>query len=178
MTKFCAPVMAKNKFGRVITMSPPIEPHLPVRHTAYNISKWGMTTVALGVAYDYKGKGITGNSLWPATVIESYASINFKLGDRKGWRKADILADCCLGIIQDGESTNGQMLMDEDYLVAKGLGPRDLEHYSCVPGSKLISIRSHHGTQYQRGNVRKVDQDRQKDNFGEQNKYANYNSKL
>merc|ERR1711879_423949 len=26
MTKFCLPVMAKNKFGRVITMSPPIRP--------------------------------------------------------------------------------------------------------------------------------------------------------
>ena len=50
-------------------------------HTAYNISKMGMTMVAMGVAEENLGDNITGNSLWPATVIESLASINFKLGE-------------------------------------------------------------------------------------------------
>merc|ERR1719445_2761200 len=104
--------------------------------TAYYISKMGMTMVAMGVAAEYKGKNITGNSLWPATIIESYASINFKLGGPENWRKATILADCCLAMIQDG--TNGEMLMDEDYLLSKGLSKADLDVYSCVPGSKKL----------------------------------------
>ena len=53
--------------------------------TAYNIAKYGMTMTALGVAAEYAGENITGNTLWPATVIESLASINFELGERKTW---------------------------------------------------------------------------------------------
>ena len=51
--------------------------------TAYNMSKYGMTMVALGVAAEYEDMNITGNTLWPATVIESQASINFAMGERK-----------------------------------------------------------------------------------------------
>ena len=29
-----------------------------------------------------KGKGVAGNSLWPATVVESLASENFEMGDK------------------------------------------------------------------------------------------------
>ena len=47
-----------------------------------------MTMSALGAAAEYEGQGITGNSLWPATVIESQASKNFELGGREMWRKA------------------------------------------------------------------------------------------
>lgn len=53
--------------------------------TAYNIAKYGMTMTALGVAAEYAEENITGNTLWPATVIESLASINFELGERKTW---------------------------------------------------------------------------------------------
>lgn len=51
------------------------------------------------MAEEYAKKNITGNSLWPVTVIESYASINFKLGERKMWRKAEVIADATIGII-------------------------------------------------------------------------------
>jgi len=85
ITRACLPHMEKNSFGRVINMSPPIrlDLHIMAGHTAYNISKYGMSMVALGVAAEYQGEGITGNTVWPATVIESYASINFQLGERK-----------------------------------------------------------------------------------------------
>ena len=43
------------------------------------MSKFGMTMVALGAGAEGKGKGVTGNSLWPATVIESFAAKNFKV---------------------------------------------------------------------------------------------------
>jgi len=50
MTKACLPHMKKNGFGRVITMSPPIVRKGYAGMTAYNISKMGMTMVAMGVA--------------------------------------------------------------------------------------------------------------------------------
>ena len=33
------------------------------------------------VAHVRRKHGVTGNSLWPATIVESLAAINFKLGD-------------------------------------------------------------------------------------------------
>merc|ERR1719369_552148 len=101
LTSLCLPIMAKGGFGRVICMSPPIQTdHRAFKgFTAYNISKYGMTMVAMGAAAEYVGKGITGHSVWPATVIESSASENLQLGDRSTWRKADILSDAVLGLV-------------------------------------------------------------------------------
>jgi len=161
MTRLCLPHMEKGGYGRVITMSPPINPKNIGTHTAYVISKWGMTLTAMGVAHEYKGKNITGNSLWPATVIESQASINFKLGTRANWRKASILVDCVLGIIADG--TSGEMLFDEDYLLCKGLTKKEMDKYACVPGGKLVYIRKPSEKSYARGDIKKVHQDRAKD---------------
>lgn len=48
MTKACLPYMKEQNFGRVVTMSPPINLNAMAGHTAYNISKFGMTLVALG----------------------------------------------------------------------------------------------------------------------------------
>ena len=74
--------MLASGFGRVITMSPPIVTDMRAYagKTAYYMSKFGMTMVALGAAAEGEGRGVTGNSLWPATVIESLASLNFKMG--------------------------------------------------------------------------------------------------
>lgn len=161
MTRLCLPHMEKGGYGRVINMSPPINPRNAGTHTAYLISKWGMTLTAMGVAVEYKGKNITGNSLWPATVIESQASINFQLGIRSNWRKASILVDCVLGIIADG--TNGEMLFDEDYLLSKGFTMGDLDKYACVPGGNLVYIKKSWDKSFHRGDIRMVDQDRGQD---------------
>jgi citronellol/citronellal dehydrogenase len=74
------------------------------------------------------------NSLWPATIIESQASINWGLGTREQWRKPDILVDCVLRLAQKepGEIT-GQALLDEDFRRAEGV--TDFSGYTCVPGS-------------------------------------------
>jgi hypothetical protein len=81
MTKACLPHMTANNFGRVINMSPPISTSEGVfkGRTAYNMSKMGMTMVALGVADEYRGSNITGNSLWPATIIGECDVVHVKL---------------------------------------------------------------------------------------------------
>ena len=43
--------------------------------------------------------GVTGNSLWPATIIESLASENFELGNKSQWRKATILSDAVMQLV-------------------------------------------------------------------------------
>ena len=61
--------------------------------------------VALGAAAEGARDGITGNALWPATIIESLASENFELGDKWQWRKATILSDAVMQLMGDAQTT-------------------------------------------------------------------------
>ena len=47
-------------------------------------------------------------------MVESYATINFNLGDRSLWRKASIIADATLSIVlEDPNTFTGNALIDE-----------------------------------------------------------------
>ena len=159
--------MERHNFGRVITMSPPIIHDFESfsGKTAYFMSKLGMTMVALGAAAEGQGKNITGNSLWPATVIESLASINFQLGDRSTWRKASILADCVVSIASEPESFTGNMLIDDTYLRSKGMSEEELREYNCDPDAEPPRILAMDGQEtwvgedFKRGDIRQLDQD-------------------
>jgi len=135
ITKACMPHFLKGGFGRVITMSPPIATNFTAfkGFTGYNISKMGMTMVAMGTAAEGVGKDITGHSLWPATVIESQASINFQLGEPENWRKATILADAVVSLVCEEETYTGKQLIDDTYLRYKGLTDEDLAVYRYDP---------------------------------------------
>lgn len=135
MTKACLPHMAKNGWGRIINTSPPIQTNFRAfkGFTAYNISKYGMTMVAMGAAAEHENKGICANSLWPATVVESQASINFQMGERDYWRKATILSDCVVGMCGTAGYT-GHMCIDDTYLMKEhGFTAEDLKIYRCNP---------------------------------------------
>ena len=135
----CLPHMKKNGWGHIINMSPPIALEMVPQKVAYCISKFGMTLVAHGLAEEVRGQGIACNALWPATVIESQATINFGLGDRSQWRKADILADAVLAIVGHQPSDlTGQALIDEDILAKVGV--TDFSPYLCVPDGEPIRI--------------------------------------
>ncbi len=161
MTKACLPYMRKQGFGRIIMMSPPVSPVGYNGRTAYNVSKFGMTMVAMGVAEEYTDYDITAHSLWPATIVESLASINFKMGERWMWRKPEVLSDCVLGLIGEGKEFNGKMLIDELYLRSRGFKDADFVKYRCVPDKeppKLLMKESSKAFIY-RGDVRKIDED-------------------
>ena len=132
MVQACLPYMEDKNWGHIINMSPPITIGNFSNKTAYYISKYGMSLVALGVAHEYEGKGIAGNTLWPATIIESFASINHNLGNEKMWRKPEIIADAVLNILlEDPKTFTGNMLIDEHYLRSKGI--TDFIKYRCHP---------------------------------------------
>ena len=138
MARESIPYMIKNDGGHIINFSPPIEPvintdYLPLKNkTAYMISKLGMTLGAMGIAKEYEGQNIAANTLWPITPVESYALINNKLGNKKTWRKPDIIADCILEILKEDKNTfTGKQILDELYLRSKGI--TDFTKYRCHP---------------------------------------------
>lgn len=72
-----------------------------------------MTLIAHGLGREVAGTGVTINALWPATMVESFATINHKLGDRSLWRKASIIADATLGLVNETDDYTGNALIDE-----------------------------------------------------------------
>ncbi len=125
--------------GHIINMSPPIDFSVLPGKVGYMISKFGMTMTAMGLAAEVKKDKISVNALWPVTLIESFATINFGLGDESKWRKADILADATLAIVtkEPGELT-GKALLDEDLLRNEGV--TDFSIYNCVPDGEPMRI--------------------------------------
>lgn len=128
------PAMISKRWGHVINMSPPIDLKVVPGRIAYFISKFGMTLLTHGLAEEVRPHNIAVNSLWPVTIIESQASINWGLGKPEQWRKPDILVDCVVRLTsKEPKTITGQALLDEDFLRQEGV--TDFGNYSCVPGS-------------------------------------------
>lgn len=133
------PYMKKNRWGHIVNMSPPIRPEASHDKIAYMISKFGMTLITHGLAQEQRDNNIGVTSLWPVTIIESYASINGGLGTPELWRKADILADATVAIVtSDPLRFSGRALLDEEVL--RETGTTDFSKYACVPGSEPVAI--------------------------------------
>lgn len=133
------PSMIQQRWGHIVNMSPPIDLSVLPGKVGYMISKFGMTMLAMGLAEEMREHHIAVNALWPVTLIESYATINFGMGEPSMWRKADILADATFAIIsREPPSLTGQALMDEYILRESGIS--DFSHYACVPGSEPMKI--------------------------------------
>lgn len=128
------PAMTRQGGGHIINMSPPLDLSILPGRVAYGISKLGMTLLTIGLAQELRRHAVAVNSLWPATIIESQASVNHRLGTPAMWRKADILVDCVLRLAQKPPAEfSGQAVIDEDFLRAEGV--TDFGGYACVPGT-------------------------------------------
>lgn len=138
LSHYLLPLMEKNGSGHVIMHSPPINLDNIGGYTGYMMSKYGMTMCALGIAQEYRERGIVANTIWPSTLIESYATINNNLGDKKMWRKPDIICDAIEYMLHEPDTFTGNMLIDEEYLRDKGV--TDFEKYRCVPDSEPPKI--------------------------------------
>lgn len=139
LSQLVLPAMMQQKSGHIINMSPPIDYSVLANRVAYMISKFGMTMLSKGLAGEVKPYGISVNSLWPKTIIESQASINFGLGDPSLWRKADIMADAVYEIVKEQPSRyQGEALIDETVL--RHAGVTDFSGYACVPGSEPMEL--------------------------------------
>jgi citronellol/citronellal dehydrogenase len=131
-TRHVLPSMLARKFGHILMLSPPVDPRAGAGKVAYALSKFGMTLVAQGVAEEVRGQGVAANALWPATMIESQATIRWGLGDRTLWRTPEIVADAVVAIFAKPPDTmTGQALIDEDFLRSEGV--TDFTRYRCDP---------------------------------------------
>lgn len=131
-TQLALPHMLAKDGGHALVYSPPVSLAALPGKVAYCISKFGMTMLAHGLGAEMKGKPFSINALWPVTAIETAATINFQLGDKKTWRSPEIMADATLALVTRAPGAlTGQALLDEDFLRSEGV--EDFARYRCDP---------------------------------------------
>ena len=129
---YALPHMVKQKWGHVLNMCPKLHSTPSPGKVAYIISKLGMARVAIGLAAEHKADNIAANTLWPRTIIESQASINWKMQDKSQWRTPEIVCDASLAIFsQEPASYTGREVIDEEVLL-KLAGVENFDHYWCL----------------------------------------------
>ena len=117
----------------VLNLAPPLQSTLSAKwfapHVAYTMAKYGMTLCVLGMAEEFRERGIAVNALWPRTAIDTEA-IGLIAGAemRKRTRSPQIMADAAYWVLtQPSRALTGQFLIDDEVL--KGAGVTDLSRY-------------------------------------------------
>jgi|SRR5579871_1422583 len=139
---YALPHMVEQQWGHILNMCPRLTNEPSPGKVAYMISKLGMARLAIGLAEEHRGDNIAANTLWPRTIIESQASINWQMADRSQWRTPEIVCDASLAIFaQEPRSCTGREWIDEDAL-RELAGITDFHHYWCEgkPPEKPIYI--------------------------------------
>jgi len=141
----CLPhLLAAAAAGRnphILNLSPPLNlrPHWFKDHVAYTIAKYGMSMCVLGMAEEFRDRGVAVNALWPRTVIATaaLAMIPGMSARGDGGRTPEILADAAHVILtSDAGQATGHFYIDEEVL--SGAGVTDFSRYAVQPGSPLI----------------------------------------
>ena len=128
---YALPHMVKQQWGHVLNMCPPLSSDASPGKVGYMISKLGMARLAIGLAAEHRKDRIAANTLWPRTIIESQASINWNMADRSQWRTPEIVCDASLAIFaQEPPSVTGREWIDEAAL-SELAGIRDFDAYWC-----------------------------------------------
>jgi citronellol/citronellal dehydrogenase len=135
----CIPHLRKSPNPHILTLSPPLnlDPRWFKHHTAYTISKYGMSLCVLGMAEEFKDDGLAINALWPRTVIATAAlAMLGGLTPLERCRKPEIVADAAHVILtRDSRCCTGDFYIDEDVL--REAGVTDFEKYAVQPGQPL-----------------------------------------
>jgi citronellol/citronellal dehydrogenase len=140
VTRACLPHLRESDHAHVLTLSPPLStnPRWLAGHSAYTLSKMGMTMITLGVAADEAEAGIGANCLWPRTIIATAAVQNLLGGDEAmaRARMPEVVADAAYEILKrDPRECTGNVFIDDEVLAEAGI--TDLDGYSGKPGADL-----------------------------------------
>jgi citronellol/citronellal dehydrogenase len=141
VSKYCIPHLKKSSNPHILTLSPPLsmKPKWFKNHTAYTISKYGMSMCTLGMSAEFARDGIAVNSLWPETAIATAAVRNLLGGEEmiKGSRTPEIMGDAAYVIFnRPSKECTGNFFVDSEVLRSEGI--TDFEKYAVAPGHKLV----------------------------------------
>ncbi|XP_064555323.1 hydroxysteroid dehydrogenase-like protein 2 [Drosophila montana] len=134
VSKECLPYLEKSNHAHILNISPPLSMKAKwfAPHVAYTMAKYGMSMCVLGMAAEFRDRGIAVNALWPRTAIHT-AAIEMLTGpDSASWsRKPEIMADAAYAILtREPKQFTGEFFVDDEVLESVGI--KDLTDYACV----------------------------------------------
>ncbi|MGF1606282.1 MAG: SDR family oxidoreductase [Rhodothalassiaceae bacterium] len=140
-SKLCLPHLMKAANPHILNLSPPLnmEERWFAPHVAYTMAKYGMSLCVLGMAREFRAKGVAVNALWPKTAIATAAVKNVLGGDEmiRRSRKPQIMADAAHWVLtQDARTVTGHFFIDEEVLEKAGV--TDFEGYAVDPSQELL----------------------------------------
>jgi citronellol/citronellal dehydrogenase len=146
VTRACLPHLRESNTAHVLTLSPPLstDARWLRGHSAYTLSKMGMTMLTLGLALDEAE--VAANCLWPRTIIATAAVQNLLGGDEAmvRARTPEIMADAAREVlVRDPRSCTGNTFIDDEVLAEAGV--TDLERYSASGDAELALDLFVHG---------------------------------
>lgn len=141
LSQHCLPHLLKSDHAHILNLSPPLnmEPRWFQHHVAYTMTKYGMSMCVLGMAAEFKGRGVAVNALWPKTTIATAAVKNLIGGDAliQKSRWPEIMGDAAFEILRKAPAEQtGQFLIDEEVLLAAG--KTDFSGYAVNPEEELF----------------------------------------
>ncbi len=141
VSKTCLPHLLQSDNPHILNLSPPLNmvEKWFKNHVAYSIAKFGMSMCVLGMAGEFREKGIAVNALWPRTAIATAAIKNLLGGDEmiNRSRKPEIMADAAHFILtQPSREFTGNFCIDDEILELAGV--TDLTPYAVDPSNELM----------------------------------------
>jgi citronellol/citronellal dehydrogenase len=130
-TQACLPHLLESPHPHVLTIAPPLnlDPRWFAPHVAYTLAKYGMSLCVLGMAEEFRARGIAINALWPRTTIDT-AALALLGGEPTAARSRhpDIMADAAHAILtRPPASCSGRFFVDDEVLAEAGV--TDLSPY-------------------------------------------------
>ena len=138
-SRACLPYLLEAENPHILALASPLnmEERWFAPHVAYTMAKYGMSMCVLGMAGEFRGKGIGVNALWPRTVILTAALQLIPGVESERCRKPEIMADAAHAIlIRDARTCTGNFFIDDEVLAEAGV--TDLDPYAVKPGMTLL----------------------------------------
>jgi len=140
VSKTTLPHLLKAANPHILNLAPPLDLQAKwfAPHVAYTMAKYGMSLCTLGMAEEFRARGVAVNSLWPLTTIDTAAVRNIIGGVElaNASRKPEIMGDAAYVILnRPARECTGNFFIDEDVLRAEGV--TDFKIYNAGPGGRL-----------------------------------------
>jgi citronellol/citronellal dehydrogenase len=126
LTKTCLPHLFEADNPHVLMLSPPLNFEGPwlKDHVANTVAKYSMTMWVLGMAEEFRERGVAFNALWPRTYVATVAVRNMLGGETSlaRSRRPEIMGDAAHAIFtRSSRECTGNCFVDDDVLRQEGI---------------------------------------------------------
>jgi citronellol/citronellal dehydrogenase len=126
LTKTCLPHLFEADNPHVLMLSPPLNFQGPwlKDHVANTVAKYSMTMWVLGMAEEFRDRGVAFNALWPRTYVATVAVRNMLGGETSlaRSRRPEIMGDAAHAIFtRSAHECTGNTFVDDDVLRQEGV---------------------------------------------------------